>query len=158
LQSKLFSVFLFVVFMVSLLLVFLEMLQSVFAAYANALHDHPLLVKMITSISLSFLGDLIAQSLEYFCYGHVDSGQEELEVDKEKIKERKPWKWNRRRSFSMGIFGGIWGFTAHYWYHYLDLLGYHVYPENLDKQIILKLVIDMLIFLNLLLWVFILLE
>jgi len=75
--------------MVSPLLFFLEMLQRIFEAYASAPHDHPLLVKMTTSISLSFLGDFIAQNLEHFYYGHSDhGGQEEQEIDKEKIKEK----------------------------------------------------------------------
>jgi len=122
----------------SLLILF----QTLFGAYSSALHAHPLLVKMMTSTFLSFSGDFFAQNLEHFYYGH----HEEQEIDKEKVKERKPWKWNKRRTLSMAAFGSIWGFTAHYWYHYLDLLGLHVYPDNLDRQIIFKLVIDMFIF------------
>jgi len=117
----------------------LEMLQTVFVAYARALHDHPLPVKVATSTIFSISGDFFAQTLERI-YRH----QEDQEIDKE--KESKPWKWNKRRTLSIAVFGIVWGFTAHFWYHYLDLWGFYAYPESVDKQIIFKLVIDMLIF------------
>jgi len=68
------------------------------------------------------------------------------EAGEEADKEKKPRKWNKRRTLSVAAFGFIWGFTAHYWYHHLDIWGFQAYPESVDKQIIFKLVIDMFIF------------
>jgi len=87
------------------------------------------------------LGDFFAQNLEHVYRHHTPQ-----EHHGEPEKEKKKLIWNKRRTVSVGIFGGVWGFCAHFWYHLLDEWGLEYYPGSPYKQLFFKLTIDMIFF------------
>jgi len=60
--------------------------------------------------------------------------------------KKKPWKWNKRRTFSVALFGAVWGGTAHYWYHWLDSKAHFYFPHAVYRKTAFKVALDMLIF------------
>jgi protein Mpv17 len=124
----------------------MEIVRTLFRSYASALHNYPVQMKVGTSVTLSFLGDIFAQNLEHMYKSHKKNQGKSNDGDQSPNPKRTPWKWNKRRTISVALFGAIWGGTAHYWYAKLDSLATFYFPYSIYKQTGFKVALDMLIF------------
>jgi len=96
-----------------------KLFRNAFTLYASLLHRHPLAVKVVTSATLSFAGDVTAQALEHFYFKSKKKSKRSL--DKGEEANKQIWAWDIQRTLSVACYGFVWGFAAHYWYLRLDI-------------------------------------